>query len=479
MGKGRKARRASAKRTDGNQATHDRDGLGDLQLDPRGDGMYSGSFRWKETKRFPPLPVGSHGPVELRNGWQGYLASRSDDRCDLVATATSDPSMLDALSFPVTLLYLVKLLELQTFAGDGAAEVKNVLVIGASRKAEQRVFAITDYWGEIARSFPSHRVNLVFIGPEVEQDAVGAQPDARDDKTSLTVVPFRGTFGEFQQSRAFETCNATNTVIIGYNTGFGSFVGENDYQLLLSWLPDLYAIADSGIPAIFTCANDYSDMNGEFAVQSRVVGAEMLLLPQQNPFSAASHLHEEGKQETAWSRASSFLYVIQGYDSSRRIHLDPSDSKVIEKVTARLDADLPGLHLVDRLGRHYFMGMVLTKEQASRCKALNQEKHETSANTKATTPLTRSEQSGTLSTPRYDILAGAHDNEIIVRVHVPDVRLPTSDKIAVDVSESMLTVLVQSKYLLRTKLPFKVDNGAPVRAELAPPFLLVALRRIG
>lgn len=494
MGRTKNKSKAKGRRSaEGNQATHERTHQKHLQLGPCGDGMYSGTFRWLESKRFPPLPAAPRDPVELRKGWQGYLSSRSDAAHDLVATATRDPSMLDALSFPVTLLYVAELLQLPCFASTNQGEAINVLVVGASRKAEQRVYANTDYWSEVAASCPSRRMNLYFIGPEVDEDVTSKRRDTTAP-SNMTVDAFHGTFGGFQSSTAFTTCGPANTVIIGYNTGFGSFIDAGssggDHRLLVSWLPDLYAIAESGIPAVFTCANDYCDMNGEFAIQSRVVGANMLLLPQQSPFSAASYLHEEGKQETAWSRASSFLYVVQGVDPKRRVQLDPRDDRVVAKLHARLDADIPDLHLIDAVGRHFYMGMVLTKEQAARCKALNgattnnvgtntAAASKPTADTKeAPAPPSKTSAAPTkLATPRYEILPGARDKEIVVRVLVPDVRSPAVDKIAVDVNGSALTLLVQDKYLLRADLPFSVARDAPVRAELAPPFLLIALHR--
>ncbi|KAE9035360.1 hypothetical protein PR003_g7674 [Phytophthora rubi] len=314
-----------------------------LKLDPRGDGMYSGTFRWLESKAFPQLPPFPVRGVDFAGGWGKFLASRScpSDHVDLVATATYDPSMLDALSFPITLLYVAQLLQLCT-----GSELR-VLVVGASQKAEQRVWRITSYWNEVAAFFAKKSVMLFFIGPEVdEQDADRHKDDLPEN---LKVRHFRGTFGNFQDSQAFSDCTPETSVIVGYNTGFGNFVDSRRHELLFSWLPDLYRIADSRIPAIFTCANDYADMNGEFAVQSRVIGAEMLLLPKQNPFSAASHLHEEGQRDVAWSRGSSFLYVVRGVDMTRRVEIASGDVLALQK---RLDAELD-IHLQDNLGRHF------------------------------------------------------------------------------------------------------------------------------
>ncbi|KAE9340396.1 hypothetical protein PF008_g11143 [Phytophthora fragariae] len=399
-----------------------------LKLDPRGDGMYSGTFCWLESKAFPQLPPFPVRGVDFAGGWGEFLASRScpSDHVDLVATATYDPSMLDALSFPITLLYVAQLLQLCT-----GSELR-VLVVGASQKAEQRVWRITSYWNEVAAFFAKKSVTLFFIGPE--------------------------------DSQAFSDCTPETSVIVGYNTGFGNFVDSRRHELLFSWLPDLYRIADSRIPAIFTCANDYADMNGEFAVQSRVIGAEMLLLPKQNPFSAASHLHEEGQRDVAWSRGSSFLYVVRGVDMTRRVEIASGDVLALQK---RLDAELD-IHLQDNLGRHFYKKMVLTKEQASRCKALNGS--QTQVNDAAG-------HQTELETPRFELMPGQRENEVVAAILVPKMK-SVSERIAVDLSDSVLTVFVPGKYLLKTKLPFQVDAGDDsLRAVLTPPILRVSLRK--
>ncbi|TYZ63935.1 hypothetical protein PybrP1_002901 [[Pythium] brassicae (nom. inval.)] len=332
-----------------------------LKLDSRGDGMYSGTFRWLESKRFLELPARSVplDPTSLTGGWETLLSVRCDPGDRLMESVVQDPSCLDALSFPVTLAHTAQQLGLWRQTD----ESKHVLVIGASCKAEQRVWHITDYWHELSLFFPHTDITLWFIGPEVREDGQDKQHRA---SAKLRARHFRGTFGAFQNAHASHECTYENAIIVGYNTGFGNFVDSNHFGLLFSWLPDLYRVADSKVPAIFTCANDYADMNGEFAVQSRVIGAKMLLLPQQNPFSCVSHLHEEGRRDTAWSRGNSFLYAVQGCDLSRRVEIVSGNTSALQK---RLDAELD-LHLEDVLGRHFFRGTVLSKEQAARCEAL-------------------------------------------------------------------------------------------------------------
>jgi len=58
---------------------------------------------------------------------------------------------------------------------------------------------------------------------------------------------------------------AHNTLLVTFNGGFGNSIGggEGDPRLFWDWHGDLCAISDSGIPALFTCANDYADAEGE------------------------------------------------------------------------------------------------------------------------------------------------------------------------------------------------------------------------
>ncbi|KAF1323464.1 hypothetical protein FI667_g10580, partial [Globisporangium splendens] len=471
-------------RNDADTPTHQQH----LKLDMRGDGMYSGTFRWLEFKKFTALPVlqsstnqvaqpphAQRLTTSLVEGWEGYLKARSDAATDLVAVASTDPSCLDALSFPITFVHVARLLSLCSEKDDK----KHILATGASSKAEQRIWRITDYWNEIGHFFPSTSIKLWFIGPEAQEDCP-AKPHALPD---LSASRFRGAFGTFQNSHAYQDCTPENTVIIGYNTGFGNFVDSNDHGLLFSWLPDLYQIADSKIPAIFTCANGCADMKGEFAVQSRVIGSKMLLLPQQNPFSCASHLHEEDQRDTAWSRGNSFMYAIQGVDSARRIQLASGGVATLQK---RLDAELE-LHLQDALGRHFFRGMVLSKEQASRCKAITgaaSNQVDTTAHIKATAatkmPPRGSEHSdiSTLEKPRFQLLQGRSSRGIVAVVHIPKVLTP-SERIAVDLSDATPSVFVPGKYLLQEKFPFQVPKGsaANVRAELLLPMLRITFDR--
>jgi hypothetical protein len=67
--------------------------------------------------------------------------------------------------------------------------------------------------------------------------------------------------------------------------------------VLRSWLPDLYFLAITSLPVVFTCANDYADMRGEVAVLKNVIAARFIVDPAPNPFPMAVTFGNEGKEE--------------------------------------------------------------------------------------------------------------------------------------------------------------------------------------
>lgn len=62
--------------------------------------------------------------------------------------------------------------------------------------------------------------------------------------------------------------------------------GAGFRALTKSWMPDLAAALDTGWPAVFTCANDYSDLAGETAIFEEVLPAQFVLTPRVSPFKA-------------------------------------------------------------------------------------------------------------------------------------------------------------------------------------------------
>ena len=323
----------------------------DLCLDSRGDGMYSGTFRWTTSKTFPKLPLVNDTLSVLQKpyGWRTYLTNRGGGM-QLVDVAKKDPSFLDALSFPITICHIIDLLRNTALKDHGP--LLNIVVLGATIKAEQRIWHSTSYWDEISTLFPEYKeINLFLTGPEVDESS-----PLNKKKSSVNVRILKGTATDILTSHKWDPLC---TILVGYNTGFGNFIESQDFRLFWSWLPDLKLILDSSYLTLFCCANDYADLNGEFAIHSRVLGSNFIVLPKENPFSAASHLHEDGKKETSWSRANSFYYVVKGYSSGKK------KNNVIksEDDIKRLLQTEKDVYAVDALGRALVDGVIVSSEQ--------------------------------------------------------------------------------------------------------------------
>jgi tetratricopeptide (TPR) repeat protein len=132
------------------------------------DGLYSGSFRWgksKELHAMPNYPFGT--PTNVKSGWMKYLSSRTADakeRERIVSLAQTDPSFLDGLSFPMTAVWLIDRLEL---IKKGVTTEFNIVVLGATVKAEEHILRYSDYWHEIALHFPNVNLHIWMSGPEL------------------------------------------------------------------------------------------------------------------------------------------------------------------------------------------------------------------------------------------------------------------------------------------------------------------------
>jgi len=165
------------------------------------------------------------------------------------------------------------------------------------------------YWAELCHFLPPRidglPLELFFVGPEIDENL-----HRKEAKLGPGVVAnrFRGTLGALLASDP-SICR-DDTLIVGFNTGMGSGL----WPLMRSWLPDLLAILRGGFIALFTCANDFSDLRGETLVWE-LLGARMLMAPQRNPFKAATIVHEPPASVLAhpeWSCSSCFVYAICG-----------------------------------------------------------------------------------------------------------------------------------------------------------------------
>mmetsp|Transcript_15551 Transcript_15551/g.25454 ORF Transcript_15551/g.25454 Transcript_15551/m.25454 type:complete len:369 (+) Transcript_15551:119-1225(+) len=314
------------------------------------EGVCVGTFRWKRGKVFPVLddqvPPGMarlipRAKATVDKGWAEFLASRLGDP-RAIPLCQRDMSLIDGLSFPITLLHILEKLAMgPTQLEKARISTLNIVIMGASYKAEVRIFEETDYWSEVQRQFGSFtHVQLWFVGPELEQKA-----PQRKHKNSACM--HCGTAREFLQLRPDlingSGKNGSQTVLVGYNPGFGS----GCETLLKSWLGDLAFICQSGLPCIFTQANDYSDLRGEFTVLRSLVGAKFLLTPCKNKFHMAmtACADSTSPSSASWSCGNSYFYVVKG---KRKVDF-PSNEKltVCSNVLKRFGLDVNGFAFED------------------------------------------------------------------------------------------------------------------------------------
>jgi hypothetical protein len=307
---------------------------------------YSGTFRWKSSKKLLSLPqVTSNLPrefpkVDLSKGWKNYFLSRgrilnffsqhdeTDHGDKLMKLALNDLSLVDCLSFPITIAYLLKEKNMLQIDFSLNYTELNLLCIGCSKKAEERIAFDTNVFDDLLIFFPNfRRINLWFIGPEMSstkencRESFNAQPSNRC--ATLAYHTYRGGVAQFfQDFPKFKT--STSTVMIGFNCGFGNFANPLPvrYNLLLNWIYDLYFITIlQAIPFIGLCANDYEDLLHERFLMHEILGCYQITEAKENPFSMASTMVSDTPSANGgddYSRGNSFYYAIQGYDMTHR-----------------------------------------------------------------------------------------------------------------------------------------------------------------
>jgi hypothetical protein len=298
----------------------------EVDLEGNGDG-YSGTFRWKKSKILPSMPSFTPGhELNLSRGWMEYFLSRETTvelSQQLIAKVHQDLSLIDCLSTPLTISFLLRQ-HLSTKYKNllSAADVIHIVCIGTSAKTEGRILHETNCFHEISHNFPHiPQIQLYLVGPEMDSTPSHSQLTA-----NLAVTTFQGTSIQFFRSNS--SLLSQETVVIGFNCGYGNW--ENPlprrYDLCFQWLPDLYFLTGTRLPLYFACANDYADLVGEVSLHQLIFGSYFILSPAENQFAYASTLvPPNSSKSTEYSRGNSYLYGVQGSDKQRRRIITPGD----------------------------------------------------------------------------------------------------------------------------------------------------------
>lgn len=242
---------------------------------------YSGTFRWKSTKKLLSLPplinrlevaytIDTISEIiALNQGWKGYFLSRGqlsshfdhDKNKKLIEVALDDLSFVDCLSFPLSIVYLLiekNLLNLNLSEPVVYQEL-NIICIGCSYKTEERILRETNCFQELKYLLLGffQQINFYFVGPEIsetkldfivipatfrhrESNPSGKEEEEDEDNTtdgeSSTIIMnhslhfhlFKGTTSDFIRTNPNIVREVNHTIVVGYNCGFGNF--DNNYQ---------------------------------------------------------------------------------------------------------------------------------------------------------------------------------------------------------------------------------------------------------
>ena len=101
------------------------------------------------------------------------------------------PHQLDGLSFSMTLVRLIALIRMYKHK-----EV-DFVIMGASAKVEERLFARTNYYEELTNFYPDMKLKFFFTGPELSAENNGKTIEKNE---RLSGVFFRGMTSEFLSS---------------------------------------------------------------------------------------------------------------------------------------------------------------------------------------------------------------------------------------------------------------------------------------
>ena len=442
--------------------------MNDIEVDGDGDG-YSGTFRWKKSKALPSIELlADDGIIEVSKGWMTYFQSRYRNVIMQEATLAkvkADLSLIDCLSGPLTVLHSIEKTGIVNHLKLSYAKQIEIVCIGTSEKAEGRISTETNCWDEIGHYFNTkfEKINLWMVGPEMSNKVSKVS-----SQTMLVINYFRGKVTDF--FRCHPDLLSKNTIIYGFNCGFGNFEtpGTKKYELLLSWLPDLYFLTGTKMPIIFTCANDYADLIGECAIMQQLLGAIFIAPPAENPFGYAStfisphtntrnDVNTESSSSSSYSRGNSYWYAVQGHNRNQRKRYDIRTTEGLRDcIRAIAAADISNITCLP------FSGFVTAPDPSHVQSDHMYSKDQTSANTTSSSTST-STSTCTTSSNRYSKTMNSMDNnEInhsITRVSNSSIdTLPNSHSIAIDTTPDQIT----SESMVSNRIKDDKDNSNDV-----------------
>jgi len=242
-----------------------------------------GTFRYKDAI-FPVLP----GPIctnfTLTKSWAEYSATR-------LKGMKIEPQIIDALSFPITIAYALNLSKI--IPEKGELSELNIVLMGATEKAEQRIFMNSDYFNEIPGFLPNVKKFMFhFVGPEI---TISQHLKTVSKSEKIKATFYKGKIMEFLKEMGIGL-KPTNTIFIGLNTGLGIKYAP----LILSWTQDLKFIFKRGFYLVLTSANDYEDLKGETFVMNEIFGAKYIMDPLKNPFMGMTRYQGIGKDSNVF-----------------------------------------------------------------------------------------------------------------------------------------------------------------------------------
>ena len=287
---------------------------------------YLGTFRWKRSLKFPILPPFTNS-ISYTNlsKWGDFINNR-------LTTNTFEPYIIDALSYPISIIYAINsVVQLNEYINKEVLtqqDIINIVILGASNKAECRIAMESNYFDEIyyfLAQFTENseiKVNLYFVGEEVKTEIESYKSKSNNN----LIYYFYGlNTGDFLKEYLMNF-NKNNTIIIGMNCGFGA----GYMKLTKSWFHDLIKLIKLKYITIFTYTNDFEDRPGEQAI-IKMLGGNIIYENKDNPFKSMTTYKSED-DDNIWACGNYGFYAIYGGDRKKVMEMGKLKGKDIEEI---------------------------------------------------------------------------------------------------------------------------------------------------